>query len=231
MHAAFALHDLENYGAHVVIGECRLERCDVILRNVDESAGQRLEGFLLQRLRGGSERRERAAVEAVRDGDDGRAAVAETLRVETRELNGAFVGFCTRIREERLPLDGLARIGGAAQNIRQLLGDLAAVLDVVIVADVHEFCGLLLQGFYERGCAVAQTNNADAANEIEVLFAFVIGEHHAASAHEFDRLAGEGAHHVFRFKFLLLCEAHGSSLLLMRMRAFGLFGIVIPVRH
>ena len=105
------------------------------------------------------------------------------------------------------------------------------MLDVVIVADVHEFCGLLLQGFYERGCAVAQTNNADAANEIEVLFAFVIGEHHAVSAHEFDRLAGEGAHHVFRFKFLLLCEAHGSSLLLMRMRAFGLFGIVIPVRH
>ena len=229
MHTAFALHDLENHSAYVVIGECRLERRDVILWNVGESAGQRLEGLLLQRLRGGSERCERAAVEAVRDGDDGRAAVTETLRVEACELDGAFVGFCARIREERLPLDGLAGIGGAAQNIRQLLGDLAAMLDVVIVADVHEFCGLLLQGFYERGCAVAQTNNADAANEIEVLFAFVIGEHHAVSAHEFDRLAGEGAHHVFRFKFLLLCEAHGSSLLLMRMRAFGLFGIVMVV--
>ena len=107
MHAAFALHDLKDYGAHIMIGECCLERCDVILRNVDESAGQRLEGFLLQRLRGGSERRERAAVEAVRDGDDGRAAVAETLRVETRELNGAFIGFCARIREERLPFDAV----------------------------------------------------------------------------------------------------------------------------
>ena len=194
MHTAFALHDLKNDGAYVVIGESRFERCDIILRNIDESARQRLEGLLLQRLRGGSERCERAAVEAVRDGDDGRAAVAETLRVETRELDGAFVGFCARIREERLPLDGLARIGGAAQNVRQLLGDLAAVLDVVIVADVHELGSLFLQGFYERGCAVAQTNNADAANEIEVLFAFVIGEHHAVSAHEFDRLAGEDAH-------------------------------------
>ena len=81
MHAAFALHDLKDYGAYVVIGESRFERCDIILRNIDESARQRLEGFLLQRLRGGSERCERAAVEAVRDGDDGRAAVAETLRV------------------------------------------------------------------------------------------------------------------------------------------------------
>ena len=71
------------------------------------------------------------------------------------------------------------------------------MLDVVIVADVHELGGLLLQGFYERGCAVAQTNNADAANEVEVLLPFVIGERHAVSAHEFDRLAGESAHHVF----------------------------------
>ena len=131
MHAAFALHDLKNDGAYVVIGECCLERRDVILRNVDESARQRLEGLLLQRLCGGSERCECAAVEAVRDGNDCGAAVTETLRVETCELDGAFVGFCARIREERLPLDGLARIGGAAQNVRQLLGDLAAVLDVV----------------------------------------------------------------------------------------------------
>ena len=155
MHAAFALHDLKNYGAHVVIGECRLERRDIVLRNVDESARQRFEGFLLQRLRGGSERRERAAVEAVRDGDDRGTAIAETLRVETRELDGAFIGFCARIREERFPFDGLACVGGTAQDARQLLGDLAAVLDVVIVADVHELGGLLLQGFYERRCAVA----------------------------------------------------------------------------
>ena len=159
-------------------------------------------------------------MEAVRDGDDCGTAVAETLRVETRELNGAFIGFCARIREERLPFDGLACVSGAAQDARQLLGDLAAVLDVVIVADVHELGGLLLQGFYERGRAVAQANNADAANEVEVLLPFVIGERHAVSAHEFDRLAGEGAHHVFRFEFLLLCEAHGSSLLSTRMRAW-----------
>ncbi len=46
MHAAFALHGLKDYGAHVMIGECRLERCDVILRNVDKSARQRLESLL-----------------------------------------------------------------------------------------------------------------------------------------------------------------------------------------
>ena len=94
MHAAFALHDLENHSAYVVIGESRFECCDIILRNIDESARQRLEGLLFQRLRGGGERCERAAVEAVRDGDDGRAAVAETLRVEACEFDGAFIGFC-----------------------------------------------------------------------------------------------------------------------------------------
>ena len=40
MHAAFALHDLKDYGAHIMIGECCLERCDHHLRNIDESAAE-----------------------------------------------------------------------------------------------------------------------------------------------------------------------------------------------
>ena len=100
VHAALALHRLEQDRGRRVGSRRRSSVVEVVPRDVAEPLGQRLERLVLGRLAGGVERGERAAVEA--------AVGADTTTWRPRppelagELDGALVGLGAGVGEEHL---------------------------------------------------------------------------------------------------------------------------------
>ena len=89
---------------------------DVVGRNVDEAGGEGREMAVEDRLPGGGEHGQGAAVEAVFQRDDDRAdAVAVSVRgVFAGNFDGAFVGFGAGVAEECA-----LHAGAFAQQLRE----------------------------------------------------------------------------------------------------------------
>ena len=131
---------------------------------------ERLEGGALRRLPGHRERAERAAVERVLERDDARLA-GRLARVLDRRLDGLRAG----VAEERVR---------AAEALGEQLGEARHRLRPVEVRDVPEPVELLVRGGERCGMAVAEPDDGDAADEIEVAAAVDVLEPRAVAAHE-----------------------------------------------
>ena len=184
--------------------------------------GKRLERLLLRGLRSGCKRCKRSTMEAaIKDHDGSRSAIERLLDpgiVRTRGTSGLF-GVLARIQAgkfdsalvclgsgvcvERLPRLGACRIP-AIEQLGDFTGELAAALDVVVVADMDQTLGLILQGLGDSRMAMAKAAHADTRDEIEVFIALGILDLHALARNELDRLAGKSMHNILRFQFLLL---------------------------
>ena len=114
--AALALHDLDHDGGAFVRGHLRLEIVEIVRLGIGKALRQRQKVVVEHVLTGRGERRDRAAVEAVFERDDGVVFRALVLsRVFARSLDGAFVGLRAGVGEEDLFHAGLF-----AQQLRQL---------------------------------------------------------------------------------------------------------------
>ena len=152
--------------------------------------------------------------------DDAASAACMLLAPTTRGLDCALVGLGAGIGEEDAPL-GARHVG---QHVVDALGELAAVLDIVVVAHVDELVCLLLDSRDDFGVVVANAAHADARQEVAVLLAVVVVQARAGTAHELHRLAHERLHEVLGIELLLLLQrcAH----LLISFRWTGLTGRV-----
>ena len=142
----------------------------------------------------------------------GGARCSKLARMQTCELDGAFVGLRARVREKRLPRFALVFRNARVEQIGQLAGHFAATLDVVVVAHMHERFRLRGKGGGNGRVAVPQAHGADTGYEIEVFVAGVVVNVHALAAHQTDRLAPESVHDVGFLKFLFHCKTHGATL-------------------
>ena len=153
VHTALALNGLEKDGADLIahLLEKSLYGLDIVSGHRNEAVRQRLKGLLFGRLGCCGERSERAAVEAALQSDDrARNAVGAGFKrlatcMQTRKLDSALVCLGAGVREKRLP--GLALILGHRfiQQLGQVAGELAAVLDVVVITDMDQARSLLCQ--------------------------------------------------------------------------------------
>ena len=237
MHAALALHALHHDGADGIPlrFEQGLERRHVVDGRAGEAVGQRPERLLFRRLGRGGQRGERAAMEAriERDDDAGRglarsrngglvgafglgARGGALLGVQARKLERAFVRLGAGVGEEASPRRALGFGNARVQQVGHSAGDLAAMLDVIVVAHVHERARLLLERGDERRMAVAEACRPHARHEVKIGAARVVDHLHASSGDELDGLAGVGLHEVGRFEFALLDVGHDVASLLLR---------------
>ena len=157
---------------------------------------------------------------------DGVAAVTSTLGVQTRKLHRALVGFGTRIGKERLPhllarsrsaersgrglIAGGNGIGQHARTIYVVVGklgqqrrDLATLLDVEVIGDMHELFGLRLESREHCRVAVAKATHTDTSEKVKILTTIVTDELHAVTFDKLYRRATKGMHNVVGFERLL----------------------------
>ena len=210
MHAAFTLHAFEHNRADIVapLGEQGLERRNVVLDGVDEPRRQGFERLLFGRLRRSGQRSERPAVEAPIERHDGLGASLVLFGPQASEFDGALVGLGTRIGEEALPRGRVLFFGARVEQTGQKLGNLAASLDIVVIAHMDELRRLCRNRIRHRRMAMSEAHSAYPRHEIEVRAPLVVEHAHALAAHKLDRLACVRAHEVRRLEGLLFCQTH-----------------------
>ena len=179
-HAALALHRLQHHRADVAGRHRRLELREVVEIDVPEARGQRLEAFLVLRLRGRGDRGQRAAVETAAEGDDDATLGGAALRAcpLARELDRRLVGLGARVAQEH-PL-------GETRGLRQFGGEAHRRLAVEDIAGVPEAAGLLGQHRHEAGVAVPEATHRDAGGEVDELAALDVPHATAKAACEHD---------------------------------------------
>ena len=148
-------------------------------------------------------------MEAAIHRNDGLAAAAHLLGIQASKLDGAFVGFCARVGEEYRPRSAEELRHANVQHVGEELCNLAALLDVIVVANVNELGSLILDGAHNGRMAVAQAVYADASNKVEVGFAFVVFNFHARAFDQQYRLTSEGMHDEMVVELLCFFKTHG----------------------
>ena len=146
------------------------------------SEGAEVLAVIMARGRQG-EGHEGAAVKSAGEGHDG-----GTPGVGACDLDGVFDGFGTGVEK-----DGLVRPGATDESaqargefdIRLVHGDLEAGVDVTLE--------LSLNGFGDAGMAVADVHDAQAAGEIEILFALGVAQGDALGVSDEDGMGGGNA--------------------------------------
>lgn len=92
------------------------------------------------------------------------------------------------------------------EHVRDALGELAAMLDVEVVAHVDELVCLLGDCLGNARIAVPDAHDANAREEVAVFVTLVIDEPLSRTRDELDRLAREGVHDVGVIELLRLVE-------------------------
>ena len=182
--AALALDGLDEHGGRPAV-DGALEGLQVVVGDVLEAGGKRLEAVVVLLLGGRRHRGQRPAVEAAVHADDVAAvASAVLLGPLPGELDGRLVGLRARVREEDPVRERMVAEQG--RKLR-LLGDMEDV------RDVHEGGRLLPQRSHDLGMAMPERGDGDAAREVEVLLAVRVPHAQALASHQCHRLPlGEG---------------------------------------
>ena len=158
VHAALALDRLDQDRARVRPGGGD-ERLDVVQRREGDAGDERPERLALRRLAGHRQRAHRAPVERALERDEPRPA-GRLARVLERRLDRLGAG----VAEERLR---------AAEAVGQPPGERCHRLRPVEVRRVPEPVELLVRGRERRRMAVAERDDGDAGDEVEVALARV----------------------------------------------------------
>ena len=144
--AALALDELHHDGTGRAV-HLGLEVVQVTCGCIVKALGEGEKIVMKARLAGGLERRDRAAVEGVPQGDDLAAALAVLVKaVFAGQLDRALVGLCARVRKE-----DLAHAGGGDQRLCGLHHGRGREQ----VGHVHELVDLLLDGVGQNRVIVA----------------------------------------------------------------------------
>ncbi len=176
MHAALALDGLEQDRGRLradVLGK-RLGGCE------DRAGHERLECFPLRRLAGHRERAERAPVERAVERDE--LAAPGHL---ARPLERGFDRLRARVAEERLR---------AAEDVGELQRQLLHRLGGVEIRDVPQPVELRVRRREWRRVAVAEADDGDAGEQVEIALAVGVDEPRAFAVGERDveaRVGGE----------------------------------------
>ena len=161
--AALALHQLQHHGAGVAVHQFG-QGFEAARRDVLEALVEGTEVVVEHLLPGGGQGSDGAAMEAVDQRDDHITALAVVVEaVFAGRLDGTLIGLGTGVAKE-----DLAHAGALAQ----LFGQLAAGGRVVEVGCVLQLVGLLGNGLGPVHITIAQTVDADAAGEVQILLAF-----------------------------------------------------------
>ena len=179
-HAAFALYRLHQHRGDIAVRHCHFHRGEVVVRAIAEAAGQRLEAFLVFRLRRRRDGGERAAVERALEREDHAAVRAASLRggPAARELDRCFIRLGAGIAQ----VYALGKTGG----FDEFFGELERRFADEDVARVPELARLRSQRLDEFGIGVAERAHRDAGGEIHVLASFAVPHARAESALDHD---------------------------------------------
>ena len=158
--AAFTLDGFEEHGADALV-ERGGEDVGFAERDLAEPGGEGLEDLLLLGLAGRGEGGEGAAVERPVGGEDVVAVgAAVALPVAAGELDGALVGFGAGVGEEDAAV--------AAEEGVEALREAGLEVVEVQVGDVEEGAGLVRDGVGDGGVGVAEGDDGEAGEEVEV---------------------------------------------------------------
>ncbi len=186
--AAFALQHLDPDSANARIGGGRpLDRADVVVRDADESARQRLEALACLVAGRGRERCERASVPGALHDDRLRLGLAVLVAIQAHELQCAFVGLGSGVAEE----DFLQ-----TRQRAQAVGELFLLAHTVDVRRVDQSTDLLSQRGDQARMRVAEAVDGDASQRIEIFFALLVEEPCTLAVGEGDREPVVGVHQV-----------------------------------
>ncbi len=164
IHAAFALHRLEEHRRHPIV-ERGGEHVDVGERDLTEPGRQRLKRLLLLGLTGRGERRERAPVKrAVRGHDVVALGPAVRLAVPARELDRGLVGLGARVAEEHA--------AAAAEQAIERGPQRGLLIVVVQVRRVQQRARLRRDRGRDLGMGVAERGHREPGEEVEVGLVF-----------------------------------------------------------
>ena len=81
--------------------------------------------------------------------------------------------------------------------------DLATLLDVEVIGDMHELFGLRLESREHCRVAVAKATHTDTSEKVKILTTIVTDELHAVTFDKLYRRATKGMHNVVGFERLL----------------------------
>ena len=163
-----------------------LDGVEIVERQHMEPVGQRLEALAHLFLVGRGNRRQRAAVKGVREGQDAKLfRVARGILEAAAGLDRAFDRFGTGIGEEH-------RIGEGERH--QSFGERRLRRHLVEVRRVHQRRCLLLDRTDKVRMAVAKQVDGDAAGEIQPLAAFGVIKITPIPAHRLDLAAAINGH-------------------------------------
>ena len=159
------------------------QRVGVAVRHVRDVTRQRLERRLLGRLTGQRQRAHRPAVESFLCGNQFRAAG------EPGQLERQLVGLGAGVAEEH------PRLGVRPQQRDQFFGQRDTRFGGIQVGGVAQRRHLVRDGLDDRGVAMAEDVDRDAAEQVHVGLAVHVGDHGAVTAGQSHRRGAVVVHH------------------------------------
>ena len=173
-HAALALDRLQHHGAGLV-GDGRLQRVQVVVRDMGDALDLRPETIGVLGLATNADGEQGTTVEAVERGDDLVLLRTETVMGDAAgQLEGGLVGLGAGVAEEHaLGEGGIDQLVGQAQG--RLVGE--------HVGDVPQGVGLLGQRLDQCRMAVTEGVDGDAAGEVDQLATALIPDSRTQATH------------------------------------------------
>ena len=185
---AFALDGFKQDGAAGIRVQLLFHIGQVARLGIDKARGQGQEILVEYLLPGGGQGGQGAAVEAAFQGQDGGVLRPQMLGpVFAGHLDGAFVGLRAGVAEEHLLHPGALTEHG---------GQFGAGLCVVKVRGVLQSGGLFADCFLPHLVAGAENVYPDAAAQVDVFLAVLIGQHRPVPASQYHREPGIGGGYI-----------------------------------
>ena len=186
--AAFALHQLRQYGNDVAVGiGDTAHGLKIVERHSDESGHQRLEAGLNLAAAGGGQRCHGAAVERFFEHHHCGILDALLVAVVARQLDRRFVGFRAGIAEKHL-----VHAGGRNNTV----GEFFLGRDLVDVGGVDQLADLFAQRCDQLRVAVADRVDGHSSECVQVAFALRVPQPDTLTALKGDGQAAVGVHDV-----------------------------------